>query len=51
MSSVAGDALSPTGDTQTPSPAGWRAIPTTCIETINGDPETALRLSFQIKVF
>lgn len=24
---------------------------TTCIETIGGDPETALRLSFQIKVF
>lgn len=28
-----------------------RAIPTTCIETIGGDPNTALRLSFQIKVF
>lgn len=24
---------------------------TTCTETIGGDPETALRLSFQIKVF
>lgn len=24
---------------------------TTCIETIGGDPDTALRLSFQIKVF
>lgn len=24
---------------------------TTCIETTGGDPETALRLSFQIKVF
>lgn len=23
----------------------------TCVETINGDPDTALRLSFQIKVF
>lgn len=28
-----------------------RAIPTTCVETIGGDPDTALRLSFQIKVF
>lgn len=28
-----------------------RTIPTTCIETIDGDPDTALRLSFQIKVF
>lgn len=28
-----------------------RAIPTTCIETIGGDPDTAIRLSFQIKVF
>mgnify|MGYP001552297897 CR=1 FL=1 len=28
-----------------------RAIPTTCIETIGGDPNTAIRLSFQIKVF
>lgn len=28
-----------------------RSIPTTCIETIDGDPDTALRLSFQIKVF
>lgn len=25
--------------------------PTTCVETIDGDPDTALRLSFQIKVF
>lgn len=33
---------------------GWkseRSPATTCIETIGGDPETALRLSFQIKVF
>lgn len=28
-----------------------RTIPTTCIETIDGDPDTAIRLSFQIKVF
>jgi hypothetical protein len=28
-----------------------RVIPTTCIETIGGDPNTAIRLSFQIKVF
>lgn len=28
-----------------------KAIPTTCIETIGGDPATAIRLSFQIKVF
>lgn len=28
-----------------------RTVPTTCIETIGGDPNTALRLSFQIKVF
>lgn len=28
-----------------------RAIPTTCLETIGGDPNTAIRLSFQIKVF
>lgn len=28
-----------------------RATPTTCIETIDSDPDTALRLSFQIKVF
>lgn len=28
-----------------------RTIPTTCIETIGGDPATAIRLSFQIKVF
>lgn len=28
-----------------------RTVPTTCIETIGGDPATALRLSFQIKVF
>lgn len=27
------------------------ATPTTCIETIGGDPSTAQRLSFQIKVF
>ena len=26
-------------------------IPTTCVETVLGDPDTALRLSFQIKVF
>jgi hypothetical protein len=31
--------------------AAWPATPTTCIETIGGDPNTALRLSFQIKVF
>ena len=33
---------------------GWQpktTTPTTCIETIGGAPETALRLSFQIKVF
>lgn len=30
----------------------WQASqPTTCIETIDGDPATAIRLSFQIKVF
>lgn len=29
----------------------WPAIPTTCIETIGGDPDTAIRLSFPIKVF
>jgi len=30
----------------------WQAsAPSTCIETIGGDPDTALRLSFQIKVF
>lgn len=34
-----------------PKPQGERAIPTTCIETIGGDPDTALCLSFQIKVF
>lgn len=28
-----------------------RTIPTTCIETVGGDPATALRLPFQIKVF
>jgi hypothetical protein len=28
-----------------------RTIPTTCIETIGGDPGTAIRLSHQIKVF
>jgi hypothetical protein len=27
------------------------AVPTTCIETIDGDSNTAIRLSFQIKVF
>ena len=31
--------------------AAPRTIPTTCIETVGGDPATALRLSFQIKVF
>lgn len=30
---------------------GERTIPTTCIETLNGDLATAIRLSFQIKVF
>jgi hypothetical protein len=30
---------------------GKHSHTTTCIETIGGDPETALRLSFQIKVF
>lgn len=34
-----------------PTPQGERTIPTTCVETIGGDPDTALRLSFQIKVF
>ena len=34
-----------------PTPQGERTIPTTCIETVGGDPATALRLSFQIKVF
>lgn len=34
-----------------PKPHGERTIPTTCVETVGGDPETALRLSFQIKVF
>lgn len=30
----------------------WQASPaSTCIETIGGDPDTAVRLSFQIKVF
>jgi len=33
---------------ESPAP---RSIPTTCIETIGGDPATAIRLSFQIKVF
>ena len=28
-----------------------RTIPTTCVETLGGDPNTAIRLSFQIKVF
>lgn len=38
-------------DAETDEPAPRQAIPTTCIETIDGDPNTALRLSFQIKVF
>lgn len=46
----------PCADAQERSPVsqrsdGWRAIPTTCVETIGGDPDTAVRLSFQIKVF
>lgn len=34
-----------------PATPGERATLTTCIETIDGDPSTAIRLSFQIKVF
>lgn len=33
------------------APPAAGAIPTTCIETIGGDPASAIRLSFQIKVF
>ena len=35
----------------TPRTIPTSTIPTTCIETIGGDPDSALRLSFQIKVF
>ena len=42
-----GDAPRSDGEPQ----ATPRTIPTTCIETVGGDPATALRLSFQIKVF
>lgn len=41
-------------DQPTPSPHAAKelgVVPTTSIETIGGDPDTALRLSFQIKVF
>lgn len=41
-------------DTGQPAPSPQAAlgvVPTTCIETVGGDPNTALRLSFQIKVF
>jgi hypothetical protein len=34
-----------------PGTPSERTVPTTCIETIGGDPATAIRLSFQIKVF
>lgn len=34
-----------------PSPLRERTVPTTCVETLGGDPDTAIRLSFQIKVF
>ena len=48
---LSGGAIAPAALTEqsvTPAP---RTPPTTCIETIGGDPDTAIRLSFQIKVF
>ena len=36
---------------EAPPSAAPGSTTTTCIETIGGDPETAIRLSFQIKVF
>ena len=38
-------------DTKAAPTTRFESVPTTCIETVLGDPNTAIRLSFQIKVF